>query len=83
MDKQVLCYMDAMGFNQKVQFPDGSEEYYPTEEFAELLVTACANRGYKKVHLFGNTSYLLGIQTDIESYNANKYSSIKLEIEVN
>jgi hypothetical protein len=83
MDKQVLCHVDALGFNQKVQFPDGSEKYLPTENFAEMLVTACAQRNYKKVHLFGNTDFLKGIQAEIEFYHANKYTETTLEIEVN
>lgn len=83
MDKQVLCYVDALGFNQKVQFPDGSEEYFPTENFAEMLVTACAHRNCNKVHLFGNTTFLKGVQADMEFYHTNKYSATTLEIEVN
>lgn len=83
MDKQVLCYIDAMGFNQRVQFPDGSEEYFDTNKFAETLVTACVHRGLSKVHLFGNATYLAGIQSEMETYRITKYATTKLEIEVN
>lgn len=83
MGDQVLCYVDTMGFNQKVQFPDGTEEYFPTEDLAATLVTACAHRNFHKVHLFGHEGFITEIKSDMEKYHNSKYAVSTLEIEVN
>lgn len=83
MDNVILCYVDFMGFTQRVQMPNGEEINLPSETFAESVVALCDKESINKIHLFGNVHYLDGVTEQIERKEKELFSKNNIEIEVN
>ena len=82
MDK-IICYIDSMALTQRAVTPDGVEHNVPSEVFAESMVGMCMQYNTYNLHLLGNKFFIEGVSEEIEAEEIKRYSSKKIQIEVN
>ena len=83
-DKVLVCKINMFMEFQYLEFGDGEPSIgVPFDDLATVVPATCYERGYKKVHFFGNESYISGLIQDIRAEETRVYSENKLKFEVN
>ena len=83
MPNEIVCNIDMFSTNQRIYFPDGTNDIVPTENISHTLVGFCYAKNIMKLHLFGAEDYLKGLMANINVENMWNYGNEKIEVKIN